>query len=424
MSGSRPSFPHIGWDPTPGDVENTRELAKKLGGLAGELGTSLRELERIECGAWKGQTAVAFGEYISKDVSPLVRRSHDSFDKASRGLHRWARELKAFQEEADRLEKEAGEKLDAKAQAERKADGKGSDELGKASGEVDGVINKVHDLQDRYKKAAGKIGEELDKAAAIAPAEPGFWDKLGHGIVQAWDETGDWIKDHADVFKKIGDILGDATALLGVLAIITLPFEPLGAIFGAAAVLTSGLALLSHSAAKAGGADVSWLTMGTDALGLLPGIGAFGKGAKVASVEAADVRITEFGKGFSTSGIEKAFNVIATGDMTKSVKGGLGLLKRRIVLGGTGTNLGLLTHTSGVKSRLAGLAEAGYHQGQWLGTKGLALAGEKFAVDPLSKLGRGIDVTGKVLPKGISIGLHSGESTSPGDRLHHSASAH
>lgn len=43
-------------------------------------------------------------------------------------------------------------------------------------------------------------------------------------------------------------------------------------------------------------------------------------------------------------------------------------------------------------NRLAGLAEAGYHQGQWLGTKGAALLGEKFTVDPLSKLGRGIDV--------------------------------
>ncbi|MFI8926668.1 hypothetical protein ACIG3E_03145 [Streptomyces sp. NPDC053474] len=40
MSGGRPAFPHIGWDPTPGDVQDTRDLARKLGGLARELGTS------------------------------------------------------------------------------------------------------------------------------------------------------------------------------------------------------------------------------------------------------------------------------------------------------------------------------------------------------------------------------------------------
>ncbi|MGW2956963.1 hypothetical protein ACWDGI_00550 [Streptomyces sp. NPDC001220] len=118
MAGQRPAFPHIGWDPTPGSVEDTRDLAKQLGKLAGELGTALHELERIECGAWKGKTAIAFTEYIGKDVTPLARKSHDSFDKASRALHRWAADLQDFQDRADRLEKSAGEKLDAKAKAQ------------------------------------------------------------------------------------------------------------------------------------------------------------------------------------------------------------------------------------------------------------------------------------------------------------------
>ncbi|MGY5115450.1 enoyl-CoA hydratase/isomerase family protein [Streptomyces sp. 900105755] len=405
-------------------MEDTRDLAKQLGKLAGELGTALGELERIETGAWKGKTAIAFSEYVGQDVTPLIRKSHESFDKASRALHRWAGDLQDFQDRADRLEKSAGEKLDAKAKAQAKAGSDGSMDLGKASSAVDGVIQKVHELEEDYRAAARQVSKELDKAGDIAPDEPGFWDKLGHGIANAWDATGDWLKEHADLIKEIGDILSDVTAILGVLAIITLPFEPLGAIFGAAAVLTSGMALLAHSVAKASGADVSWLTMGTDALGLLPGIGLLGKGAKVASKAAAAERIAEFGSGFKVSGIERAFNVIATGDMAKSVEGGIGLLGRRIVLGGAGKDLGLLSHESGAMNRLAGLAEAGYHQGQWLGTKGLALAGEKFTVDPLSKLGRGIDVAGKVLPKGISIGLHSGDSANPGDSLQQSATAH
>lgn len=416
----RPAFPHIGWDPTPGDVEQTRDLAKQLGKLASELGTSLNELQRIECGAWKGKTAVAFTEHISTDVTPLIKKSHDSFDKASRALHRWAGELQDFQDEADRLEKAAGKALDDLS----KVDDKHPDKDGKAGQAVNEAEGDVDDLQSRYNKAAAAISKELDKAGDIAPNEPGFWDKLVHGVEDAWNATGKWIKDHADLIKMIGDVLSDLTAVLGVLAIITLPFEPLGAIFGAAAVLTSGLALLSHAIAKAAGADVSWMTLGTDAIGLLPGIGAIGKGAKVASEGAAVTRIGEFGKGFTASRIPKAFNVLATGDMANSVKGGIGLLGRKIVLGGTGENLGLLTHGSGKMSRLAGLAEAGYHQGQWLGTKGLALAGEKFTINPLSNLGRGIDVAGKVIPKTISIVTHSGEPTNPGDRLHQAAPSH
>ncbi|WP_371791091.1 enoyl-CoA hydratase/isomerase family protein [Streptomyces sp. NBC_01471] len=413
----RPAFPHIGWDPTPGDVEQTRDLAKQLGKLASELGTSLNELQRIECGAWKGKTAVAFTQHISTDVTPLIKKSHDSFDKASRALHRWAGELQDFQDEADRLEKLAGKALDAQAKVEGK-----TDPGGKAGQSVNDAENKVDDLESRYNKAAGAISKELDKAGDIAPDEPGFWDKLVHGVEDAWNATGKWIKDHADLIKEIGDILSDLTAVLGVLAIITLPFEPLGAIFGAAAVLTSGLALLSHSIAKAAGADVSWMTLGTDAIGLLPGIGAFGKGAKVASEGAAVTRIGEFGKGFTASRIPKAFNVLATGDMAGSVKGGIGLLGRKIVLGGTGENLGLLTRESGPMSRLAGLAEAGYHQGQWLGTKGIALTGK--TIDPLSNLGRSIDVAGKVIPKTVSIVMHHGEPTNPGDRLHQAAPSH
>ncbi|POX51540.1 hypothetical protein C3489_19850 [Streptomyces sp. Ru71] len=423
----RPSFPHIGWDPTPGSVEDTRDLAKKLGALAGELGTALRELEQIECGAWKGKTAVAFVEYVGRDVTPLIRKSHGSFDKASRALHRWANQLQEFQTEADRLEKAAGEKLSAEADAKAKAGSEGSDDLGKASGAVDKVIRDVHDLEDRFRRAAAQISKELDKAGNIAPDEPGFWDKLGHGIADAWDATTDWLKDHADLIKLVGDLLSDLSGILGLLAIITLPFEPLGAIFGAAALLTSGLALLSHGLAMAAGADVSWMTLGLDSLGLLPGIGAFGKGVKVASKEVAAARaVAEFGKGFKGAELAAgARNIFATGDLAGKVEGGLALFGRKVVLGGTFSKIGVITHESGAMSRLAGLAEAGYHQGQMIGTKGLKLiTGGKIDVNPLSLGGRALDATLKIAPKITHIPQHIGEAVHPGDRFHEAATAH
>ncbi|MET9733897.1 enoyl-CoA hydratase/isomerase family protein [Streptomyces sp. NPDC006458] len=399
MAGQRPSFPNIGWDPTPGNVEDTRELARRLGGLASELGTAVQELERIECGAWKGKTALAFTEYIGQDVTPLVRKSHESFDKASRALHRWAGELQGFQDEADRLEKTAGEKLDARADAKAKAGDKGSEELGEASSAVDGVIQKVHDLEERYRSAARHIGRELDKAADIAPDEPGFWDKLGKSISDAWDATGDWLKDHADLIKAIGDVLSNITAVLALLAIVTLPFPPLAAIFGTAALIGAGLTLAAHGVAKASGADVGWATLGLDAVGLLPGIGMFGKGAKIIGAGKAMTTAGRLGKGFTATEITGGSRIIMSfGQESVGLVGGFG--KAGLVkIGGFSQDVYQVAHSgSGLMSRMGGLAVAGYHPGQLLGTKGANLL-PGVNIDPFGVGGRALDAGIKIAPK-------------------------
>ncbi|MBQ0848377.1 WXG100 family type VII secretion target [Streptomyces sp. NPDC057621] len=424
MAGKRPAFPHIGWDPTPGDVDDTRDLAKKLGGLASDLSTTLRELERIEAGAWKGKTAVAFTEYVGQDVTPLISKSHDSFDKASRALHRWANELQDFQDEANRLEKSAGEKLEARETAQQKADakgdGKGSEDLGKASGAVDEVTGKVHDLEDRYKRAAGAISKELDKAGDIAPDEPGFWDKLTKGVADAWDATGQWVKDHADMIKLIGDLLSDLSAVLGLLAIITLPFPPLAAIFGTAALIASGLALAAHGLAKWGGADVSWMQMGLDAVGMMPGIGMFSKGIKVVGGSKAVEVAGALGKGFQYTEIGSSRILMAFGKNSRGLEHGLGKAGL-IKIGGKSGDVWKVEHaTSGLKSRMGGLAAAGYHEGQWLGSKGLNLL-PGVAINPLGA-GIAIDAGAKILPKVTSIHQHVGEALFPGDQFEKSAS--
>ncbi|KPI18762.1 hypothetical protein OK074_7845 [Actinobacteria bacterium OK074] len=421
---SRPSFPHIGWDPTPGDVEETRELARKLAGLAGELGTAVRELQQIDEGAWKGKTAVAFSDHISTDVTPLIQKSHDSFDKAARALHRWAGQLADFQDEADRLEKEKGQQLDARTKAETKAkdDGKtSSTELSHASAAVDVVTQKVYDLQTRYQKAAGLISREFDRASDIAPREPNFWDKLGNGIADAWDATGDWLEDHADMIKLVGDLLSDLSGILGMLAILTAPFEPIGAIFAAATVVTSGLALLTHLVAKAAGADVSWVNIGFDALGAVPGIGAFAKGVKVADGAVAAARAAKLGEGFQgVSTIGR--NIVGVGD---NVAGAVSFTLKGRKIGIWGTKAGgFISTEGGIMNRISLVAEKNIRNGQLLGTG--RIPGLK-KIDSMSTLGRSIDAGIKILPKTISIPSHIGdlkEMMSPGDRFHESATAH
>ncbi|MET8688297.1 enoyl-CoA hydratase/isomerase family protein [Streptomyces sp. NPDC004732] len=381
MTGTkRPALPNIGWDPTPGNVEDTRDLAKKLGGLAGELGSAARDLERIECGAWKGKAALAFTEYIGEDVTPLIRKSHESFDKASRALHRWARELKEFQDETDRLEKKAGEKLDARSEAKPN-----SKESGKASGDVDEVIGQVHDLEDRYAKAAGAISKELDKAGDIAPDEPGFWDKLGKGLAEAWDATGEWFKEHADMIKAIGDALSLVSNALGVLAIITAPFEPLGAIFAVAAMATSGAALLTHLTAMAAGADVSWTSITFDALGVLPGIKGLTGGAALAKGGNAAARAAKLGSGYrGVTSIGKAYKLFGPLKATPVVKLGQG----------------------GSRLRLA--AESGlqnFRRGQLAGTKTVNALGSKLPFVKSDELIAPMSNGGRTLDAAIKTGL-------------------
>ncbi|QKW08898.1 enoyl-CoA hydratase/isomerase family protein [Streptomyces sp. NA04227] len=431
---TRPQLPAIGRDPTPGDVLETRNLARRINGLATDLGTTVRELEQVSCGAWKGKTAVAFAGHVGEDLTPLFKKSHESFSKAASALSRWATQLQEFQDETDRLEKAAQKALDERDDAKTREDAK-SAEGGKGDGKGEGAdkgksladaeiavgeaMSWLHDLDDRYAKAAKKIGEDLEKAGNIAPNKPGLFDRIADGF----KGMAEWVKDHADIIALVGDLLSDLTAILGLLAIITLPFPPLAAIFGTAALITGGLALGAHSLAKLAGADVSWAKIGLDAVGLLPGIGLFGKGAKLA--KGADDLVgtaAKFGKGFTAAKVTSAKNILAMGEMAGKVKGGVNLFQK-VAIGGTAKKFVLVSHeSSGTMSRLAGLAQGGYHEGQWLGTKGLKLiTGGKADLDPFSAGGRALDGALKIAPKLQSIPQHVGEAINPGDRF---AAAH
>src|SRR5882757_1799187 len=320
------AFPHLGSDPTPGDVARTRFLDRQLGDLHGELTTTIGELNRIECGYWKGEAAKAFIAHIDSDVTPLIKKAHDSFGRASGALSRWADQLHGFQCEADTLEREAATKQGALDHAKTAAglpidDGvphpapeaspdpnpdpsaaadakKKQQALTEANNALQGVLHRAEELHTRYTNAAHTISHDLDKAGDIAPDKPGLFSRIVHGVEDAWNDTVQWVKDHADLIKLIGDLHSDLSGILGVLAILTAPFEPLGAIFAAAAVVASAAALITHLIAKAAGADVSWMSLGFDALGAIPGIGAFSKGVKVADGAVAAARAAELGEGF------------------------------------------------------------------------------------------------------------------------------
>ncbi|MFJ8463195.1 hypothetical protein [Streptomyces swartbergensis] len=90
--------------------------------------------------------------------------------------------------------------------------------------------------------------------------------------------------------------------------------------------MTAGIALISHLLAKAVGADVSWFSMGLEALGAIPGIGAFAKGVKVADGAVAATRARQLGEGFrGVTTMER--NIVGIGDTSREPRASLSRAK-------------------------------------------------------------------------------------------------
>ncbi|WP_181787934.1 putative T7SS-secreted protein [Streptomyces phytophilus] len=432
-------YPTLGFDPAPGDAHSTKYLARTIGRLAGELGTTAKELERLDQGVWKGKAANAFSDHVADNVTPDIKRAHTSFEKAARALRRWSDEMDRFQDEARALEREARRKQEALGDARRLVDAgkaapfpgasdddkasdaqqKQQDKREKAAEEagdaLDGVRSRAEALKERYFAEAWSICRELDTAGDIAPDEPGLFDRIASGVSDALGDALDWVQDHADLIKAIGDVLSYVTAALAVLAIVTAPFG-IGAAFATAALITGGLTLATHGIAKAAGADVSWTTIGLDALGVIPVAGAFTKGAKLANLEAAQARVAQLGTNYAADS-HVARNFVSFGEGAGKVIGGYKPFKSVALWGRS--EVGLLTAKgSGLQSRMLGIAQKGYGDGQLIGTKGLsALSFKKIAIDPFSAGGRMLDSGLKMAPKLVTIPQHLGVDVHIGDRF-------
>ncbi|AEW94925.1 MULTISPECIES: putative T7SS-secreted protein [Streptomycetaceae] len=354
MAGERPNLRAlVGHDPTPGNVEETRSLARQLDSLASDLSTAVGELALIDIGQWKGKSALAFRDHVSHDVQPLIVKAQQSFAGASNAMSKWASRLQGFQDEADALDRQVASHqnvLDAANKAARtpspapNPSPSGSDHPDKqkeaavtaAKDALNSLKQRVLDLEHAYRQAAKAIADQLVSAGHISPAKPGLLHSILHGVESAWEATTHWVKEHAELIKMIGDVLGTISAVLGAIAIFTAPFEPIGAVFAGLALGVGLGALGAHALAKAGGADVSWSTLALDTLGVLPGVKGLTMGAKMAKGASAAERVAELGgTGFKAvtkeSRIFKLFGKSVESDFIKGE--GLGNRARTAVEG-------------------------------------------------------------------------------------------
>ncbi|WP_306320450.1 MULTISPECIES: hypothetical protein [unclassified Streptomyces] len=395
-------------DPVPGDAEEIRDEVRHMTRLAEQLREQSKLLQGISNdnelrGKYANRLRSEGGD-LQKKLGEVAGR----YERVHGHLSGWANALEDFQSEADRILRRAKEK-----QQEVEADQKKKEHAGSGGGKDGGPTptpspspsGVEDDPMLEFHRQLMAVESDRDERARY------FGDRIKDELDDVledstWENIKDWTHEHADLFKSIGDVLSNITAVLGVLAIITMPFPPLGVIFGALALAGSALTLGAQLMAKAGGADVGWGTIGLTAVGLIPGIGAFGKGAKFASMAKAGKSASALGKGFKTVKLTGQKNLFAMGGLAGKVEGGVGLVGRKLVLGGTfGKGAGMAVHESSTAmSKLGAVVGAGYHEGQMLGTKGANMLFGKGGeiIDPMSDAGRVMDASFKMAPKMIN----------------------
>ncbi|WP_333753381.1 putative T7SS-secreted protein [Streptomyces sp. IBSBF 2394] len=303
-----PAYPHLGFNPVPGDTETVRGLEKKLSGCAKVLQEAYDLVTKLLDGSyWKGDAAVAFREQLEGGPLPLnLKNAAHSVRKAARQLDRWEGELDDFQRRARKLEDDAKDAQAAVDRAQGRADSAGHDPdlkkqgadgdaalkaLTRANGDLDDaraelkkIIGKAKRLAEEHEEKAGYRARKIrDATKKLVPHEPGLFDEML-----------DWLGDN------LPDILSFVAGVIGVVALLFA--GPLELATVAALMLTASGLSATALGLRLGDAEVraslvdgitkgeldadfwsSAVSVGADFSGLLPGLGAVAKGSKEAA---------------------------------------------------------------------------------------------------------------------------------------------
>ncbi len=203
------SFDALGFDPAPGDVARTGDVAATVRAVVDALSEVEGILAGERDGRWEGKSAAAFRDIVADELTPRVQRALSSFSEAADALQRWVGQLESFQGRAQRLEERAREarddlqaaqlSLDALPQPRHVAEGQPDDaqrDRDRARGRVDsahgvlaGILDEATSLGEEVEAAARETARRLDVSASSAPDEPGVFERIG----EALSDLGSWI---------------------------------------------------------------------------------------------------------------------------------------------------------------------------------------------------------------------------------------
>lgn len=309
-------------DPTPGDSMQIRALAARYGDTRAEIETQAANLGRLsQADGWDSDAGRGFSNKAGElhgDIDKVKGR----YGGAAEALYEWARQLDDIQAEADAAAADA-ERAQATAAANQPVDGPDdapeptdaekasirarADRLSGAEGELSAARTRMDDAKSRYGEQARRCADAIADACDDG-LNDSTWDKVKGAVGDVVDGVKGWIKEHADLLKKISDILGVVAAIVGVVGFILsfTPLAPLGALLqGVAAGLTLLKLVIDTGLALAG--EGSWMDVG---MGLFA-LATFGVGRAVgaASTRAATSATAAARSANATRAVTAANNV-------------------------------------------------------------------------------------------------------------------
>ncbi|CAM4202957.1 flagellar export protein FliJ [Kibdelosporangium persicum] len=309
------SYPAIGFNPAPGTVGSVTSVADNMSTVAKELNEAYTSLTSIGRGGsvWEGEAASGFQGKVG-ELPDYLDKARRSLGDASKVLQDWAADLESMQRTAQDYEAQAKKALQAVRNAENNPDlglagqmfdteealrtaqqrfDQAKQQLTNAENDLTAIREQAKRLLEQHQELADRVADALRRAKDEAPEEPGFFDRIGEalsdivdGVKELAGDVWNFVKEHADVIAKIGTVLSAVGNVLGVVAIATCWIPGVNAVTATAAAVVSGAAAGTKLLAKAAGADVSWTSIGMDAIGVIPG-GRVVAGAKNAAVQAA-----------------------------------------------------------------------------------------------------------------------------------------
>ncbi|MEV7321783.1 putative T7SS-secreted protein [Streptomyces sp. NPDC093970] len=374
-------------DPTPGDPDEIAALGRKLRQMADTIDEQARVIKALSSvEGWDSDAGRAFNE-IADGAGDRLKKAFERYDEASKAVGtkvaegesgEFAGELHRAQKKADKALADYHEAKSDHDLADREVK-KFTDkylvseipeadkpEYERWEKKRDEALHRIGQARKEVKDARDIFDDAGDRAARRIK------DVVHHDAVRDPGGFMDWLADWADMFSNISAIL----SVLAVVCAFIPPLEFLAPVFAVLAVLSSAAALAGHAYdMSVRGGKVNWLKLGTDFLGVLPGLGAL--------------------KGFKAlSGLEGLAKLRALGKLSTLGEMGSG------ALAGVGHNF-----LNGVSVKLTNRVLAqGLKLGQRLNVGGLP---EKFV--PIG----GKQITGVIKGNGLASALHrmfSGEN--------------
>ncbi|GAA1993968.1 hypothetical protein [Kitasatospora viridis] len=293
----------LGFDPVPGDPTAVETLSKTLALAAQHLQGVHDTITKLgqPGGTWTGDAQKAFSDQLTK-LPDALKHAADSVDTARQELDKWWQEITtnqpkatAFEQQAETLQAslktaktehdEAAANGDLKLLGQTFADATqqqaAQDKYNAAKSALDDAATKVSNTQADLWRVQGQasqlysdyLGYANGRADAIrkaaddqAPHKPGIWD---------------WILDHG------ADFLTVAASVAGIVALFVPGVALLAIALSAAALIAHVATYASQQGWKAFFPPSSknmgnWLTVGGDALGVIPGVSEIKEGVTAA----------------------------------------------------------------------------------------------------------------------------------------------